>query len=134
MDSAFCAPNIKITIGMCVKDCESTIKEAIESVLDQDFAHDFMELVVVDGYSRDKTLRILRDSLKKTGVETKIFYENEGEILFYTERGIRSLMLENSFLFSFGDLFYGKELSQDEISLIKEVFDDLIARKRLRKY
>ncbi|MCK4286379.1 MAG: hypothetical protein KAX18_09255, partial [Candidatus Lokiarchaeota archaeon] len=70
--------------------------------------------------------------LLKDGKLRGIFYESEGEILFYTERGIGNLMLENSFLFSFGDLFYGKELSQDEIDFLKEIFDNLIARKRLR--
>jgi hypothetical protein len=70
--------------------------------------------------------------LLKDGKLRGIFYENEGEILFYTKRGIRNLMLENSFLFSFGDLFYGQELSQDELDLLKEIFEDLIARKRLK--
>jgi len=63
---------------MCVKNCEATIKEAVESVLDQDFPHEFMELVIVDGYSQDKTLSVLRDSFKKADIRTKIFYENEG--------------------------------------------------------
>ena len=42
--------------------------------------------------------------------------------MFYTERGIRNLMLENSFLFSFHDLFYGKELNQTEIEFISYFF------------
>jgi hypothetical protein len=70
--------------------------------------------------------------LLKDGKLRGFFYEYEGEILFYTERGISNMMLENSFLFSFKDLFYGKELSLEEINLMKEIFDDLIARKRLK--
>ena len=69
---------VRVTVGMCVKNSEVTIKEAIESVLDQSYPHECMELVIVDGCSQDKTLKILTDSLKKTKIRTKIFYENEG--------------------------------------------------------
>ena len=78
MNSNSSAHNVKVTVGICVKNSETTIKEAVESVLDQGFPHESMELVVVDGCSQDKTLRILRDNLKKTDIRTKIFYENEG--------------------------------------------------------
>ncbi len=61
-----------------------------------------------------------------------IFHEADGEVLFFTERGIRNQMLENSFLFSFNDLFYGKELSQEEITLLREIFDDLIKKGRIK--
>ncbi|MFX1391315.1 MAG: hypothetical protein ACFE9Z_14715 [Promethearchaeota archaeon] len=61
-----------------------------------------------------------------------IFYEDQGEVTFYTEKGIRNLMLENSFLFSFNDLFYGKKLNQGEIDLMREIFDDLIKNKRIK--
>ena len=78
MNSDLSVNNVIVTVGMCVKNSEATLKEAIESVLDQDFPHESMELVVVDGCSQDKTLMILRDSLKKTDIRTKVFYENEG--------------------------------------------------------
>ncbi len=61
-----------------------------------------------------------------------IFYEEEGNIEFYTEKGIQSLMFENSLLFSFYDLFYEKKLSEDELTLIREIFDDLLGKKKLR--
>jgi len=70
--------NVKVTIGMCVKNSEETVNKAIQSLLDQDFPKESMELIIVDGHSRDKTLEIIRKSLKKTGIRTKIFYENEG--------------------------------------------------------
>ncbi|MFX0002520.1 MAG: hypothetical protein ACFE9C_07350 [Candidatus Hodarchaeota archaeon] len=78
---------------------------------------------------------LIEDLMKELLYDGKvkgIFYENEGEFVFYTERGIRSLMLENSFLFSFHDLFYGKELNQEEIYLLKEIFDDLVSKRMIR--
>jgi len=68
----------KVTIGMCVKNAETTIKEAIESILNQDFPQELMELIIVDGNSTDKTLSILMSCLKKANIKTSIFYENEG--------------------------------------------------------
>jgi len=69
---------VKATIGLCVKDSEATIKEAIDSVLGQDYFHEFMELIVVDGHSRDKTLSILEKQLSKADIRCRFFRENKG--------------------------------------------------------
>jgi len=78
MDSDSPRSHVKVTVGMCVKNCEDTIKEAIESVLDQEFPNELMKLIIVDGRSHDRTLEIIRDSLKKSSIQVKIFYESEG--------------------------------------------------------
>ena len=83
----------------------------------------------------DIAFSIIKDLISDLLLDGKvkgIFHENEGEILFYTERGIRNLILENSFLFSFNDLFYGKELKQDEIDLLKEILYDLVKKRKLK--
>jgi hypothetical protein len=113
---------------------EGKIEEAKNDIrfmlLDKSKSVEYLNLGNFD--IKSNLIKDLIGDLLKDGKLRGIFYENEGDILFYTERGIRSLMLENSFLFSFEDLFYGKELNQDEIDLIKESFDNLIAGKRLR--
>ncbi|MFX0104320.1 MAG: hypothetical protein ACFE75_02375 [Candidatus Hodarchaeota archaeon] len=78
---------------------------------------------------------LIEDLIKDLLVDRKvkgIFHESEGEIFFFTERGIRNLMLENSFLFSFHDLFYGKDLNQAEIDLLREIFDDLVKNRKIK--
>jgi glycosyltransferase involved in cell wall biosynthesis len=70
--------NIRVTVGMCVKNAGATIKEAIESIINQDFPHELMELIVVDGGSRDSTLSIINDYFDKIGMKIKIFQENKG--------------------------------------------------------
>jgi len=113
---------------------EEKIEEAKNDIrfmlLDKSKSVDYLNLGNLD--IKSNLVKDLIYDLLKDGKLRGIFYESEGEILFYTERGIDGLMLENSFLFSFGDLFYGKELSQNEIDLIKEIFDDLVAKKKLR--
>jgi len=73
-----CKRVIKVTVGVCVKNCETLIGNAIASVVAQDFPHGLMELIVVDGYSEDKTLAIIKERLDKTDLKYRVFYENEG--------------------------------------------------------
>jgi len=69
---------IRVTVGMCVKNSEATIEKAVQSVLAQDFPHEFMELIVVDGSSTDHTLEIIKESLARSDIPAKILAENEG--------------------------------------------------------
>jgi glycosyltransferase involved in cell wall biosynthesis len=69
---------VKVTIGLCVKNNDATVKEAIDSVVNQDYPHELMELIVVDGNSKDKTMSIVKKALLKSEIETKIFFENRG--------------------------------------------------------
>jgi glycosyltransferase involved in cell wall biosynthesis len=62
------ARKIMVTIGVCVRNADETIKEAIDSVIRQDFPHEHMEIIVVDGNSHDKTLSIIEDCLSKTAI------------------------------------------------------------------
>jgi len=71
-----CEP--RVTIGLCVRNVEQTVEEATQSVLIQDFPHELMELIVVDGYSADKTLRIIRQALLDSGIKARFFQENKG--------------------------------------------------------
>ena len=54
------------------------IAEAIDSVVRQDFQHELMELIIVDGCSYDKTIPIIRERLSRTDISYKIFSENAG--------------------------------------------------------
>jgi glycosyltransferase involved in cell wall biosynthesis len=68
----------KVTIGICVRNCEGYIGEAIDSILNQDYPHELMEIILVDGYSRDKTVSIAENMLCNSDVKTRIFFENRG--------------------------------------------------------
>ena len=68
----------KVTIGVCVKDSERTVKQSIESIISQKYPTEFIQLIVVDGCSKDKTLSIINSATSKarTIVET---YSDKGE-------------------------------------------------------
>ena len=64
----------RITIGVCVRNCEDYVKEAIDSIVDQDFPHERMELIFVDDGSTDNTLSIIKDSVLKMDMQVKVFH------------------------------------------------------------
>lgn len=68
----------RLTVGLCVKNAEETVGKTIESVINQDFPHEIMELIIVDGCSEDRTLSILMDYLGNINIKNKILSENEG--------------------------------------------------------
>jgi len=67
-----------VTVGVCVRNCAFTIREAVKSIMAQDYSHELMEMVVVDGHSKDETLSIIKDCLSNSSIKTKFFYENKG--------------------------------------------------------
>jgi glycosyltransferase involved in cell wall biosynthesis len=68
----------EVTIGICVKNSEKYIGETIRSVLDQDYSHELLEIIVVDGSSTDKTLSIVEKAMDKSGVKNRILSEKQG--------------------------------------------------------
>lgn len=63
----------KVTIGVCVKDCEKSINDAIDSIISQDYPHRLMEVIFVDDGSTDRTLSIIENYAQKIDIQTKIF-------------------------------------------------------------
>lgn len=111
-----------------IEEAKNEIKYML---IDKSKSEDFISLGTMK-FIQSTLVEDLMKDLLRDGKLKGIFHENDGEIIFYTERGIRNLMLENSFLFSFHDLFYGKDLNQEEIELLKETFNDLVSIKKIR--
>lgn len=64
-----------VTIGVCVRNCEATIEEAIKSICNQDFPHELMEVIFVDDGSEDETLSIIQDHGSVMDILAKIYYD-----------------------------------------------------------
>lgn len=63
-----------VTIGVCVRNCENYVKEAIESILNQDFPHELMEVIFVDDGSGDNTLSIIRECVSRIDISAEVFH------------------------------------------------------------
>ena len=57
-----------ITVGLCARNSGKTLSKAIRSILRTDYPEDKMELIVVDGMSRDKTMEIVKAELGDTSL------------------------------------------------------------------
>jgi len=55
-----------------VKNAEKTIEETLDSITTQDFPHENMEIIIVDGGSRDKTIDIAINKISKTDIREKV--------------------------------------------------------------
>lgn len=66
---------IVVTVGLCVKNSEATVEEAVRSIIAQTFPHDSIELIVVDGMSSDKTLSIIINNLSTCDIHARTFVD-----------------------------------------------------------
>ena len=105
-----------VTIGYCVRNNEGTIREAVSSVVNQDFPLESMEIIVVDGCSQDRTMSIIKDALSTTDVKTKFFSENKG--LGFA----RQLVVDNAsgkyILWVDGDLILSKNYIKKQVQIM----------------
>lgn len=111
-------PKIKVTIGLCVRNAEATIKQAIDSILNQDFPHELMELIVVDGCSEDKTLDIIKSKLENSYIKSRIFCEKKG--LGYA----RQIVVDNAqgeyIIWVDSDMLLSRDFVKKQISLMEQ--------------
>lgn len=63
----------KVTIGICIRNCQDFIRETIKSIITQDFPHKLMEVIFVDDGSEDNTLSIVKEYVPKMGMQVKLF-------------------------------------------------------------
>lgn len=68
--------NVKVTIGVCVKDCGAIIGETMDSILAQDYPRELMELIFVDDGSADDTLSVIKHYIPKFDISTKVFHHS----------------------------------------------------------
>jgi cellulose synthase/poly-beta-1,6-N-acetylglucosamine synthase-like glycosyltransferase len=69
---------VTVTIGFCVKNMEETVGKALSSLESQDFPHDLLEIVVVEGFSNDGTFSIVKNHLSKLDIDYRIIRNNDG--------------------------------------------------------
>lgn len=107
-----------VTIGLCVKNAEANIKEAVSSVVDQDFPHELTEIIVVDGHSQDKTLSIIKECLSRTAIKKRIFSENKG--LGFARQMVVDNARGNYILWVDGDIILSKDYVRQQVNFMEQ--------------
>lgn len=67
--------SFKVCMGVCVRNGAKLIEGAIRSIANQDFPHEFMEVIFVDDGSEDNTLSIINRWVSKMDMRTKVFHQ-----------------------------------------------------------
>jgi glycosyltransferase involved in cell wall biosynthesis len=62
-----------LTIGVCVRNGESTLRDAIESIVGQDFPREQLQVIFVDDGSEDSTPDIISQYIPLLGRQPKFF-------------------------------------------------------------
>jgi len=106
-----------VTIGLCVKNDEATIKEAVNSIVDQDFPYELMQMIVVDGCSQDQTLSIIKETLSKTAIKARIFSENKG--LGFARQIVVDNALGKYILWVDGDIVLSKDYVKQQVDFME---------------
>jgi hypothetical protein len=138
--------NFKVFVNF-IKDLDiSYFKKGDTLVLDEKKVNEakveLKEILVQETQSRNSFLltefdistKIVKDLLAELIQEDKIkgiFYNDQGELRFYSEKGIINMMMEESFLFTLTDFFPDKELSEEELNLMKSTVKELMNSKKL---
>jgi glycosyltransferase involved in cell wall biosynthesis len=107
-----------VTIGLCVKNAETTIKEAVSSIADQSFPHELIEVIVVDGHSQDKTLSIIKETLSKTTIKMRLFFENVG--LGFARQTVVDNAEGDYIIWVDGDIILSKDYIKQQVSFMEQ--------------
>lgn len=65
---------LKVTIGVCARNSEATLMEAVESIRSQDFPHELMEVIFVDDGSQDGTAQLIEKAVAEMDIKTQVFH------------------------------------------------------------
>jgi len=109
----------QVTIGLCVKNAEKTIQDTLDSIMNQDFSHENMEMVVVDGCSKDRTMDIVVNAISKTDIRAKV-YCDEGKGLSTA----RQMVVDNArgeyIVWVDGDVVLSKDFVRRQLDFISK--------------
>ena len=107
----------KVTLGLCVKNIEATVAHTMRSILEQDFPHELMELIVVDGCSKDNTLRIIKRYLSSVDTKTRLFFENKG--LGFARQIVVDNALGDYVIWVDGDMFLPRDHVRKQVEFME---------------
>ena len=114
-----CEGTVDVTIGICVRDNERTIKEAIVSVLNQTFDKKRMEIIVVDDGSSDRTLSIIADIVSKADIKVKL-YSTNGDGLAVARQMVVDKSRGNFIVFVDGDMVLSNDFIQKQVDVMNK--------------
>jgi len=109
----------KVTVGVCVRNCENSFKEAIDSIIDQDFPHELMEVIFVDDGSVDETLSIIKSYVSKMDMKVKVFH-HKWKGLGYSRNVVVANATGDLILWVDGDMVLSKDFVRKLVEYMEQ--------------
>jgi len=113
------SPGPIVTVGVCVRNCASTIRETIESIIAQDYPHELMEIIFVDDGSQDKTLSIIRQYTSRLDMKIKVFH-HEWKGLGATRNVVVNNAEGKYIIWVDGDIVLPKDFVRKQVEFIEQ--------------
>lgn len=110
---------IRVSIGICVRDSERTIKHAILSLVNQSFEKDRMEIIVIDDGCKDNTIPIITNIISATSIPFRLFSTNGGGLTM-----ARQMVIDNCsgslVLFMDGDMVFPPDFVEKQVGFMEK--------------
>ena len=108
-----------MTVGVCIKNSEKTIKETIDSIINQQYPTELIQLIVVDGCSKDKTMSMVDNLTKKTKVKVET-YSDEGRGLGVARQIVVNEANGKYVIFVDGDVILSNNFVEMQVKFMEE--------------
>jgi len=115
LETEFCD---QVTIGLCVKNCEKTIRACAESILNQTYPKHLMEIIVVDGKSRDRTMNILTELISKSNIVAS-YFSDEGQGIATARQIVLDKTKSEYIVFVDGDVLISTDFVSSQVSFMQ---------------
>ncbi|WP_412472077.1 glycosyltransferase [Halobacteriovorax sp. RT-1-4] len=115
--------NIPLTIITVTFNAEDEIVPTLDSIKKQKDKN--FELIIVDGLSKDKTLKLVEQS----GLANTIISEKDSGIYDAMNKGVKKAKGKYIYFLNAGDIFYTEETTQTLNKVISKCEDDIIYGK-----
>ena len=116
----------KITIGLCTKNSEATVRKTISSIINQKYPKELIQLIVVDGCSKDKTLSIINSATSKAGTTFET-YSDKGEGLGYARQIVVNNAQGKYVLFVDSDVILSSDFVRNEVEFMEKNHEIAVA-------
>lgn len=110
-----------VTIGLCAKNCEKTVGKTVKSILALNYPKKKIEVILVYGPSKDRTLEEVNKCLKIQNVQWKYFYD-EGKGLAYARQLVVSNASGKHIVWIDCDVEVPKNLVKEQVRTIESDF------------
>jgi glycosyltransferase involved in cell wall biosynthesis len=107
-----------VTVGLCVKNSEKTIRQCLQSILNQVYPKRLIEIIVVDGKSHDGTMNIIMNLVSSSGVIARFFCD-EGKGLATARQIVVDNARSNYIVWVDGDTILSADFVAAQVEFIK---------------